>query len=126
MMARHRLNEIEVPMLLLSFFNTAGLIFGPLIVLAGVVALILCFRASWRTTSPQFRRHALIGSLSPFIVGICGALAGLAFMLGSGQAGGIQTEHWRNLGKVCLSGLVVSSIPLLWCLWLFRTPRAAV
>jgi hypothetical protein len=113
-------------MFLLWLFNTAGLIFGPLIILAGIVAVISCLRASRRTTSPQSRRNALVGSLLPFIVGIFGAIAGLAFMLTSGQAGGIQTEHWLNLGKVCLAGLVVSSIPLVWCLWLFRTPQAAV
>jgi len=106
-------------MIILALFNTAGYIFGPIIVIAGVVALTLCLRATLRMDSPHARRTALFGSLSPFAAGICGAIFGFIYCLLLGQ----QAVQWLALGKVCLAGLVVSTIPLLWCLALFRRPR---
>ena len=111
-------------MYFLWLFNTAGLIFGPLIVLAGIVALVLCLRATRRSDSPVSKRNALVGSLAPLVVGICGAIFGLIYFLISGPAGGLQNEHLLNLGKVIFAGLVVTGVPLIWSLLLVNRPRA--
>jgi len=121
--------EVRCPLIflsLLSLFNTAGYIFGPLIVLAGVVALVLCLRASRRTGTPRLRQTALFGSLTPLATGVLGAIVGLILLLGSGQQDGIQSEQLVNLGKVCLAGLVITISPLLWSLMLFRRSRTSI
>lgn len=109
-------------MFFLWLFKTAGWICGPMILLAGIIALVLCVRATRRSDSPASRRNALIGSLTPLAFGICGAIVGLVVFLVSGAPGGLQQEHWLNLGRVVLAGLVVSAIPLIWSLMLFRRP----
>jgi hypothetical protein len=109
---------------ILWLFDSLGLIFGPLVFLAGITALFLCYRATHRAES-GIRKTALIGSLTPFAVGICAAVFGI--ILFSGKPGGLQNEEWLSLGKACLAGLVVTAIPLVWSLMLFRRPgvRAA-
>jgi hypothetical protein len=108
-------------MIVLELFNTLGLIFGPLVFLVGIVALALCLRATKRPDSSYARRTALFGSLAPFVAGICAVIFGLIYC----GILGLQV-HWLDLGKACLAGLVVTAIPLLWSLMLFRAPRAVV
>lgn len=110
-------------MVFLSLFQTCGLICGPLMFLAGIVAVVLCFRATRNPSTGPLRR-AVCGSISPLVVGIVGALVGLAVALNANPPGGLQDQHWMALGKVVLSGLTVAAIPMLWCLALLK-PRAA-
>ena len=109
-------------MFFLWLFQTAGWICGPLIVFTGIIALVLCLRATCRPDSPVLRRNAWIGSLIPLALGICGAIVGLVVFFVSGAPGGLQQEHCLNLGRVVLAGLVVSAVPLLWSLFLLRRP----
>jgi hypothetical protein len=104
----------------LSLFDTLGGIFGPLMFLAAIVAIILCLRATLKPAARERRRLALYVAFSPLAVGICAAVVGLAIFL----PGGMNDEQWRNLGKAALAGLVMTAIPLVWCLTLFRRPHA--
>jgi hypothetical protein len=108
-------------MFFLWLFDTAGSIFGPLIVLAGCVALLLCVRATRRTERPSVRKQALYGALTPLALGLCAALVGLALF----APGGMKDEYWGNLGKVILAGLVVTAVPLVWTLCLMSGRKAA-
>src|SRR6516225_3612838 len=110
----------------LALFDTAGYIVGPAIMLAGLLALLLCLRATRQIDSPQARRTALLASFLPLGAGFLGALFGLIWFLCFGPQGGIQMVQWQALGKVCLAGLVVTTFPLLWSLVLFRIPRTSV
>lgn len=105
-------------MSILWLFNSAGWIFGPLVLLAGIAAVLLCVRATLRPTA---RRQAFLVSLSPLAVGCAGAIAGLILFLPDGM----KTEHWLSLGKVILAGLVVSVVPLVWSVIMLRKPRVA-
>lgn len=107
-------------MVLMQLFNTLGFVFGPLMLLAGIAALALCFRASGRQESFQRRRQAVMGSFAPLVVGIAAAITGLIMFIPAGM----NDELMRNLGKAVLAGVVVTALPLVWSLWLFRTPRS--
>jgi hypothetical protein len=102
-------------------FNTTGWIFGPAILLAGLVALILCLRASLWARSYGPRRAAMIWSFVPFATAVCGALfgLGLVFVVGAGPT----QEGWLALGKCCLAGLAVTVVPLAWAVVLVRVQR---
>jgi hypothetical protein len=65
------------------------------------------------------RRQALFGSLTPFAAGLCGAVVGLIVCLSQDR----QPVQWLALGKVCLAGLAVTALPLVWSLGLFLGPR---
>ena len=110
-------------MVLLKLFDTCGLIVGPLMLAAGIVALVLCIRASQRPGASQLRQ-AVYASIMPLVIGICGASIGLVLILLSPPPGGIRDDNVAALGKVILAGLTVSAIPMLWCLMLLR-PRVA-
>ena len=105
---------------LLWLFSTCGLIFGPAIMLAGLVALGLCLLASRRASPPRSRRNAFFASLLPLVVAVCGALVGLVLWLALGYSSGSPLENGLALGQVCLAGLVVSFLPLLWSVLLLR------
>jgi hypothetical protein len=104
----------------LSLFNTTGWIFGPAILLAGVVALVLCIRASLPGSAPQSRRVALFAALLPFALGICAAIVGFAVWQAAGAPAGDGFGPWPALGKACLAGLVVTVPPLGWAFLLNR------
>jgi hypothetical protein len=107
----------------LSLFNTTGYIFGPAIVLTGLLALLLCLRASsWARNRPA-RRVALVASLMPFAAGVCGALIGLAMWWYADKPATDNGAPWFALGKACLAGLVVTAIPLVWSSLLLRAQR---
>jgi hypothetical protein len=104
----------------LALFDTTGFIIGPAMMLAGIVALVLCLRASRQPDSPRAKRVALLVSLLPFALGIFAIPFGLAAWAASGQGG---TPDWLALGKACLAGLVVTAVPLVWSLLLLRPRR---
>ena len=108
---------------ILWLFDTCGLMVGPAIWAAGLFALWRCLRASRRTSPPRSRRVAALLSLLPFAVGICGAIFGLILWQVTAQPARNPQDVWGNLGKVCLAGLVVTSLPLLWSLILLRQRR---
>ena len=106
-------------MQILWLFNTAGPIVASAIFLAALAALFSCLRASRWERTPHARRIAIITSLLPFAFGVCGAAVGLALFGSSGQ------NAWENRGKLCLAGLTVTAIPLLWAMILLRRQRSA-
>jgi len=110
-------------MYILWLFNTTGLIFGPAIMLSGILALLLCLRAtSWASTAPA-RRTAVVASFLPLALGLGAVAFGLAVWWYSGQIAEDRWVVWLALGKACLAGLVVSTIPLFWSLGLSLAQR---
>jgi hypothetical protein len=107
-------------MIILWLFNTTGWIFGPAILLAGLVALLLSLRASFWARTPPARRAALVASLGPLALGVCAALVGLAVWGYVHQPGANQGVPWWALGKACLAGAVTTVIPLVWSVLLVR------
>jgi hypothetical protein len=104
----------------LWLFDTAGWIFGPAIMLAGLVALLLCLRASvWARARPA-SRTAFVASLVPFVAGICAAIFGFVIWQCATQPAANLSGPWLALGKVCLAGLIVTLVPLAWSLLLLR------
>jgi hypothetical protein len=110
-------------MSILWLFDTCGWILGPAILLAGVAALGLCLWATCQfTLRRRTQRLAVSVSLLPLVLGICGALVGAVLWLS--LAWPISTaDGLQALGKVCLAGLVVSAVPLVWALLLLRLRR---
>jgi hypothetical protein len=104
---------------ILWLFNTCGTIFGPAIWLAGIVAIVLCVRAT-RRPSPERRQLAFRASLAPFALGVLGVFVGLAVC----AANQIAADAGALL-KVCLAGFVVTVPALVWSLSLPR-PRPQV
>lgn len=103
---------------ILWLFDTAGLIFGPAIILAGIVALAMCVRS---TVKPALRGgKTILVALMPFGLAIIGALVGLGIVLNEGRPGGVPSDAWLALGKVCVAGLTVTALPLLWAVVLVR------
>jgi hypothetical protein len=103
-------------------FDTCGLIFGPAILLAGIVALGLCLWATLRSTPRRTQRLAVAISFLPLAISICGAVVGAILWWALAWPESTAAAS-RNLGQVCLAGLVVSSVPLLWALLLLRLQR---
>ena len=104
---------------ILWLFDTCGLIFGPAIMLAGVFALGLCLWSSLRSTPPSALRRVIAMALAPAILGVGGAVFGL----GVWWTQNVPGAPWWALGKVILAGMVVSAVPLIWALLLFRGRR---
>ena len=107
---------------ILWLFDTCGYIFGPAMIIAGVFALFLCLRASRPSCPRSAQRRAVAIALSPALIGLCGALVGLALWAANRMA----VDPWEACGKVCLAGMAVSAVPLIWSLLLLRgKPGAA-
>jgi hypothetical protein len=104
---------------ILWLFNTCGPVVGLSMFAAGLVALGLCAWATRPASSPKGRRIAMRAALAPIVVGLCGALSGLVYF----GARNLTGADWLSLGKVCLAGLVVSAVPLVWALLLLRLRR---
>ncbi len=107
---------------ILWLFDTCGYIVGPAIIGAGLVAVGLCLRASRRSSTPRTRRFAVVASMSPVVVGLCGAVFGFLVW----WTARVPNAPWLALGKVCLAGLVVAAVPLFWSLLLLRARRNPV
>jgi hypothetical protein len=101
----------------LDLFNSLGWVFGPLVLLAGIYALVIC---NW-ADSPRWAWRAVICSCMPFVLGVIAALWGLNLILEAGQQAGDRGMSWYYLGKTCLAGLVVTLPPLVWSLLLLRS-----
>ena len=109
---------------MLWLFNTLGGIFGPFVLLAGVVAVVLCVRAGQRAGTPAVRRAAVWASLMPLAGGVAAMLTGLALWAGGWYPRMEPQTAWLNLGKAVLAGLVVTAVPFVWATTLNRTRRA--
>jgi hypothetical protein len=108
---------------ILWLFDTCGYIVGPAIMLAGLCAVGLCLWASLPASTRRVRRVALAAAVSPLAVGACGAVFGFIVWWSAHDPG----SPWLGLGKVCLAGLAVAALPLVWALLLLRPPgRRAV
>jgi hypothetical protein len=101
----------------LWLFNSLGWIFGPLVFLAGIYALVLC---KW-ADSPQWVRRALICSFVPFVLSVIGAFWGLQMILDAGPQAGDRGMAFYYLGKTCVAGFVVTLPALVWSLLLRRS-----
>jgi hypothetical protein len=107
---------------ILWLFDTCGYIVGPAIWLAGLCAVGLCLRASRPSSTRRSRRVALAAAVSPVAVALCGVVFGLVVW----WAAHVPDAPWLALGKVCLAGLVVAGLPLVWALFLLRSgPHSA-
>ncbi len=98
----------------LDLISGLGPIFALAMLLAVIVALVMCGRAD----SPRTVRRALIASFVPFVLGVLSAPVGIAVLLGDG---GNKPIPWFILGKNCLAGLVITLPPLIWALMLMRS-----
>lgn len=96
----------------LWLFDTCGLIVGPAMWLAGLVAVGLCVRATRRATA-ESRRLAVRASLAPFALGVLGVFFGLAVCAVSH----VPADPAALL-KVTLAGLLVTLPVLVWALLL--------
>lgn len=109
----------------LWLFDSTGWIFGPAILLAGVLALAMCLRESVGATTVKRRRAALAWSLLPFVLGIAAALVGAALWLAGTMPEVTTSNAARRLGKACLAGLITTTPPLAWAVALVRRRRAS-
>ncbi|MCE9532065.1 MAG: hypothetical protein K8T89_13210 [Planctomycetes bacterium] len=107
----------------LLLINSCGWIIGPAILLATILACVICFRASRKSGSPWARRHVVSVSLLPLAVGICGAVYAFAVWQAAGIPRGDAQTIWWNLGKIILTGLLFTALPLCWSLMIVRGRR---
>jgi hypothetical protein len=104
--------------------RSPGYIFGPLTLLAGLVALALCARATLRSGRAAAHR-ALLWSLLPTALGVAGAIFGAIVWASSGKAAPDPAAVWAALGCTVLFGVFTSALPVLWSLaLLWRRPPA--
>lgn len=108
-----------------TMVRSPGYIFGPLMLLTGLVALVVCLRATLRADRPAARR-AVAWSLAPVGVGILGALVGLAYWGLSDMVSENRAETWGYLGYTVLFGILVAAVPLVWSVALLRRQRSAI
>ncbi|VTU01216.1 unnamed protein product [Gemmataceae bacterium] len=92
-----------------------GFIFMPLILLAGVVALVVCVQAS-RRADPVTRWRPIWWALAPLALSVLGVIVGLIHTMRLGRPGPIPLTLWRYLAYTIELGALVSSIPLLWAI----------
>jgi hypothetical protein len=108
----------------LMLVKSPGYIFGPLMMLAGLVAVVMCVRATLRPERANTRR-ALRWSAVPPALGVVGAIYGAAV----GIIGGFPANAWvaaaPYLAGTILFGVFVAIVPALWALVLLqRRPTA--
>jgi hypothetical protein len=104
--------------------RSPGYIFGPLMLLAGLVAAALCLRATLRPGRGGAQR-ALAWSFLPTALGVAGAIFGAAVWASSGRAAPDPAAVWAALGCTVLFGVFTSVVPVLWSLaLLWRRPPA--
>jgi hypothetical protein len=96
-----------------------GYIFGPLMLLAGVAAVVACARASWRPDRAA-RRRAVAWALVPLALGVVGATYGAVRWGLSGQVAQDRAFVWGLLGYTVLFGALVAALPLAWAAALVR------
>ena len=107
---------------LVDIISSAGSIFGPAMLLAGLAALRLCRRATWWNKTNRARRTAIRVSLLPPILGVVGAIVGLCVVVATKNE--VPLGAWQLLGNCILFGVIVGLVPLMWSLALPRRPDA--
>ena len=91
-------------------------IFGPLILLAGVLALGMCV---WATLRPS--RRAVWWALAPAAIGLmAAALGSVRWALWHAGAGVLWYQVGPALAYTALFGLLVSAVPWAWAVALAR------
>jgi drug/metabolite transporter (DMT)-like permease len=106
--------------------QSPGYIFGPLMLALGVVAVVLCARATRRGDRPSAWRAAY-WSLSPIAAGLVGAVVGAVVWAATGQQAADRSVPMMHLAYTVLFGGFVALLPLLWSATLFWTrPAPAV
>jgi hypothetical protein len=98
---------------LVRVVQSPGYIFGPLMLLAGLVALALCVRAALRPGRAAVRQ-ALTWSLVPTALGVLGAIFGAIVRANAGQAALDSAAAWTALGCTVLFGVFTSALPVVW------------
>ena len=98
--------------------RSAGYIFGPLMLLCGLAAVVACVRATRRGDRPSARRAAG-WSLSPIAAGLVGVVYGLIYWVSLGMPGN-RASGFVALGYTVLFGVFVAAVPLLWSAALLR------
>lgn len=111
----------------MNFFEmvlqSPGWIFGPLMLLAGVTAVVMCVRAMSRDLAAAQR--ALLWSLLPVVLGVGGAIVGGIVWMATGQVAPAPASVWMALGGTILFGVFTAVVPALWSLILLqRRPPA--
>lgn len=94
----------------LLLFTALGPILFAVIVLAAIVALVMCGHAD----SPRAVRRALYTSFAPFLLTVIAIPVTMAIVP-------VEARSWYLMGKNCLAGLVVSMPALVWALLLMRS-----
>jgi hypothetical protein len=102
-----------------AMVQSLGWLFGPLMLLAALVALVMCARATVRTDRPVARR-ALMWALLPPVLGVVGAIVGLVMWSVSQPGAPNQGPNWLALAYTVLFGAFVALVPALWALVLLR------
>jgi len=109
---------------LVMVIRSPGWIFGPLMLLSGLVAFVVCVRATARAERAAARR-ALRWSLVPPALGVVGAIVGGIVWVASGAA----TDPARaRMALFCtfVFGVFCAAIPMLWSLALLQRRPAAL
>ena len=110
--------------ILKEMIRSSGWLFGGAMLLSGLVALILCARASWGVRAARARRAAMIASLVPLLLAFIAVPVGAVFMWRASQRGLDVSDDWRYLGYIILYGLAFSAVPMLWSALLRRWPAS--
>lgn len=109
-----------------DLLSSPGYIFGPAMLLSGLVALVVCLRAT-RQRQPIRPRRIVIWSAAPLALGVVGALVGC--IIWSLEKDAVPHEAAMRglmaLGYTILFGLIVSSVPLIWTGFLIRRQSRA-
>jgi len=109
----------------LTVVKSPGYIFGPLMLLAGLAAVALCVRATFRGDRGSARR-ALRWSLLPPAVGVVGAVFGAAVAAAEGFPANAWVAAAPYLAGTVLFGVFVAAVPALWSLVLLARRPAAL
>jgi hypothetical protein len=99
--------------------QSPGYIFGPLMMLAGLVALGMCARATLRPERLA-ARQSLVWSLLPTALGVVGAVVGAIVWALAGPAAPAAATAFASLGCTILFGAFITVIPAIWSLALLR------
>lgn len=111
---------------LLTVFKSAGWLFGPLMLLGGLVALVVCVRATVRGDRASALR-ALRWALVPPALGAIGACYGGSIWAFSGVVVADPARAWMALFCTIVFGVFAATPAALWAtaLLLRRPPAIA-
>ena len=104
---------------LLLIVQSPGYIFGPLMLLAGVAAAVVCARATRHADRVRAIR-ALTWSLAPVALGVLGAIVGGIVWALADRPATDPARAWAALGCTILFGAIVAAVPVAWSLALLR------